>query len=258
MNTAHEYDHPLYLTTPLVADLADEYRVRDAQWLLAGHNRFPGLAPYKDGLLDDTYGPQTAQATARAKYWLGYSEKAVNQVFGQTLYEYLRPHDWRPLPLSYRIRRAQRMKAAQNSPGLKGFTEAEKWIGYKEVPRNHTIFGRWYGLDGEPWCAIFESYTLAHSGWKRFHYAYVGYIYDDAKAQRNGLRLVYTPRRGDLVGYRLHGDPYAHTAYFDHWIDSNTFMDLGGNTGPSSISNGGMVVRQQRERSMVSFFARVG
>ena len=253
-----EYSHPLDLTTPYIHDTATNHRVRDAQWLLAGHNRFPGLAPYKDGDMDEIYGPLMAQATRRAKYWLGYPDAAVNSTFGQTLYEYLRPNEWRPLPLTYRHRREARLKAAQLTPGVKAWQEAQRHIGYHESPpgSNNSMFGAWYGLNYEPWCAMFESYCFDKTGYKKFRYSWVGAIYDDAVHNRNGLYIVRTPKPGDIVGYRLHGDSFAHTAFFDHWVDSNTFVDLGGNTGPSSISNGGAVLRQNRETAIVSFFAR--
>jgi hypothetical protein len=54
----------------------------------------------------------------------------------------------------------------------------------------------------------------------------------------------------------LHGDSYAHTAFFSKWVGEGTLEDLGGNTGPSSISNGGMVMKQQRSTSIVNFYAR--
>lgn len=252
-----EYAVPLRLVSPHMKGVA----VRDAQYLMKGHNRFEGLAPFKDGVIDSDYGPITAGATRRTKYWLGYPEVAIDSVFGQTLYEYLRPNEWRPLPEAYQERRAARLKAAQLTPGLKAFQEAVTHIGYREEPQHNTndnMFGRWYGWNHVAWCAIFASYCFSHSGWSRFRYASVEAIYWDAAAQRNGLRLVYSPQRGDLVGYRIDSDAFAHTAFFDHWLDSGTFEDLGGNTGPANISNGGMVLRQQRSKNLVHYYARVG
>jgi len=254
---AKEFATPLRLVTPHMRGIP----VRDAQWLLQGHNRFAGLAPYKDGKLDSDYGPMTAQATARTKYWLGYPDRAIDQVFGQTLYEYLRKEHWRPLPDAYRERRAARLKAAASTPGLKALAEGRRHLGYRESPfgSNRTIFGQWYGWNGVAWCAIFLSYCFAHSGWSRFHYASVEMIYYAARAGRDRLRIVYTPQAGDVVLYQLHGDPWAHTAFFDRWIKKGqTFHDLGGNTGPSNISNGGMVLEQTRSISQVHAFVRAG
>lgn len=255
---AKEYDVPLRLVTPHMRQVP---QVRDAQWLLSGHNRFKGLAPYKDGVVDAEYGPMTATATARAKYWLGYPDSSIDQVFGQTLYEYLRPNQWRPLPDAYRARREKRLAAAARTPGRLAVEEARKHLGERESPMgsNRTPFGAWYGWNGVAWCAIFESYCFAHSGWKRFHYASVEMIYWDARAGRNGMRIVQTPQLGDLVLYRLHGDSFAHTGFFVRWLTKgSSFRDLGGNTGPSDISNGGMVLEQTRSASIVHAYVRVG
>jgi hypothetical protein len=65
---------------------------------------------------------------------------------------------------------------------------------------------------------------------------------------------------GDVAIFNLHGDPYAHTSFFEKWKNQSagTFYDVGGNTGPTNISNGGAVMRQERQRQMVSHFVRVG
>jgi hypothetical protein len=40
---------------------------------------------------------------------------------------------------------------------------ALKEQGYKEQPINKTKYGQWYGLDGEPWCAMFVSWVFAQN-----------------------------------------------------------------------------------------------
>lgn len=254
-----EFTNPLRLVTPHMRG----QRVKDAQWLLAGNSRFEGLATYKNGQIDGDYGSLTAQATKRAKYWLGYPDNSLDTMFGQTLYEYLRKEHWRPLPDAYRDRRQKRLaNASSSTPCSRALAEAAKHIGYKEEPKhgmNDNMFGRWYGWNYVAWCAIFESYCFAHSGTPKYHYAAVEAIYWDAMANRNRLFIVRNPKPGDIVGYKVGSDPYAHTAFFDHWESQNsTFVDLGGNTGPTDISNGGMVMRQTRNISQVTYFARVG
>jgi hypothetical protein len=253
-----EFETPLVLTTPHMKGA----RVKDAQWLMAGHSRFDGLATLKDSNVDADYGAVSADATKRTKYWVGYPIASCDRVFGQTLYEYLRPNDWRPLPKDYRDRRAQRLAAATKTPGLKALAFAIDEIGNHENPygSNRSKYGAWYGFDGVPWCAIFESYCFGHTGRAGYRYAACEQIYLDAKAGRNGLRLVWSPMPGDINIFNLHGNPYAHTSFFERWIDpaAGTFSDVGGNTGPSNISNGGAVMRQVRNRGMVSHFVRVG
>lgn len=112
---AKQYDVPLRLVSPHMKG----QKVKDAQWLMAGHNRFENLATYKNGKIDGDYGPLTAQATKRVKYWLGYPDSSLDTIFGQTLYEYLRENDWRPLPEAYRARRSKRLAAvAETTPGM--------------------------------------------------------------------------------------------------------------------------------------------
>lgn len=243
-----EFATPLRLVSPQMRGVP----VRDAQWLMKGNSRFgKTFAPYKDGKVDKVYGPVTAGATARAKFWLGYPTGKIDEVFGQTLYEYLRREKWRPLPLMYRYRRNRRLKAAADTPGLRAYREAEKHIGYRETPVNRTMFGEWFGWNGVAWCAIFVSYCFAHSGWNRFRYAWVGAIYYDANSTQRGMRIVYTPQQGDVVGY-FSNEHFAHTAFFGRKLSATTFEDLGGNT------LGGQVAKQVRKFSDVHYFARVG
>ena len=36
--------------------------------------------------------------------------------------------------------------------------------GYQEKPNNDTIFGKWYGLNNQPWCAMFVSKCFDEAG----------------------------------------------------------------------------------------------
>ena len=259
MTDEQQYDIPLELVTPHVTG----QKVRDAQWLMKGNNRFVGLAPYKDGEIDGDYGPLSAQATARTKYWIGYPQNAVDGSFGQTLYEYLRPLKWRPLPSEYRDRRDARLKAAAETIGSKALEIAITQIGYKEQrdsrSGNINKYGKWYGMDRVAWCAIFDSWCFDQSGYKNFKYSYVPFVAADAIANRNRLSIVRTPRYGDLALHTINGVPDEHISFFEKWIDeaAGTFYDVGGNTGPSSISNGGAVMRQVRDTHRISRFVRV-
>lgn len=261
-----EFERPLRQTSPLTRG----QKVKDAQWLMAGHSRFKGLAAYKDGDIDGIYGDVSADACARTWFWIGAPLTTVNgaagRVFTQKLYEYLRPKDWRPLPTDWRKRRDQRIAAAVQTPGMKALEQAEKYLGLTEHPTgsNHTQFGVEFGMDEEPWCAIFESCMFRESGyvyengkWK-FRYSYVPTIFDDARHGRNGLRLVYTPQAGDVALFDVGGETLAHTAFVKVPPKGGYFTDLGGNTGPRNISNGGAVMSQRRSVAMVHSWVRVG
>jgi hypothetical protein len=249
-----EFTQPLILTTPHMRG----DRVKDAQYLLAGHNRFPGLATYKDGPIDGDYGPLTAQAVKRAKFWTGFPSSACTPVFGQTLYEYLRESRWRPLPDDYRARREARIAAAAQTPGQVALDYATRFIGYHEGPgNNQTIFGADYGFNFVPWCAEFETYCFKRTGHPQFRYAAVEAIVSDARANRNGLHIVSTPQPGDIACYSHNGDPYAHTGFYDHRLNSTSFVDLSGNTSSADFANGGYVERHTRYLNTVTAFVRV-
>lgn len=259
---AKQYDVPLRLVTPHMRG----QKVKDAQWLMAGNSRFKGLATYKDGQIDGDYGPLSAQATRRTKYWLGYPDSTLKSQgayeFGQVLYEYLLPDARRLLPDDYRGRRDKRLAAssADLNPGARALAAARKEIGYHESPAgsNNNKFGVEYGFNRVAWCAIFESIMFKHTGTPRFKYAAVELIHYDAQSNRNGLYIVRTPRPGDVIGYRFHGDPYAHTAFFVDWVSpGRTLKDLGGNTSVTDFANGGEVAEQNRDAGLVSFYARV-
>jgi hypothetical protein len=252
-----QYSVPLELTTPRIQG----QRVKDCQWLLAGNNRFAGLATYKDGAIDGDYGPLTAQATYRTKYWLGYPDRDINRSFGQQLYQYLLKSD--PivkLPAEFASRRKQRLEAAEQSVGRKALEHAVTQIGTVESPFGSNVqkYGLWYGMNGVPWCAIFCSYCFGHTGTTRFRYSYVPAVHSDAQYCRNRLCVVRSPSPGDMACYTFGGVADAHIEFFERWIvQGSTFSAVGGNTGEGNDANGGAVMRRTRYVSNVNAFVRL-
>jgi len=97
--------HPPARATRPPLQLADHgRRVTDAQWLLAGHNRFR-VRTYR-GPLDGLFGPQTRDAVLAIKWQLGYRSDQIKPIFGRDLYEILTGK--RKLPPLYAVRRASR------------------------------------------------------------------------------------------------------------------------------------------------------
>lgn len=41
---------------------------------------------------------------------------------------------------------------------------ADSYLGYKEGPNNDTLFGKWYGLNHNPWCAMAASKIFHEAG----------------------------------------------------------------------------------------------
>jgi peptidoglycan hydrolase-like protein with peptidoglycan-binding domain len=140
-------------------------------------------------------------------------------------------------------------------------------VGYVEGSGNHTKYGAWYGMDGQPWCAQFVSWCAEQDGSQAFakgqRYAYVPYIVQDAAAGKNGLQQVSASqaKRGDLVCYDWEGDGVAdHVGLVvDPPGSGSSFHTVEGNTSSGtsgSQSNGGGVYQRTRYVSDVVCFAR--
>jgi hypothetical protein len=154
----------------------------------------------------------------------------------------------------------------------KALDGAIKWLGYTENPAgsNNTEFGRWYGMNSQPWCSIFATYCfeVEAGGSPTFErgsrYAYVPYVVSDAGQAKNGLTITSKPQPGDLACYDWSWDgTFDHVELFSQWTsqDQGAFETIGGNTSPDdggSQSNGGGVYRRQRNiRSASIVFVRV-
>jgi CHAP domain len=151
----------------------------------------------------------------------------------------------------------------------KALAGAIRHLGYAESPfgSNHTKFGMWYGVDWQPWCAIFCTYCYeveaggSSSFIKGRKYAYVPYIVADARNKRNGLSVPNSAMPGDLVCFDWRRDgTYDHVGLFERWTGPapTQFSSIEGNTSTSSDSNGGQVMRRYRDtRSQGTVFVRV-
>jgi hypothetical protein len=137
---------------------------------------------------------------------------------------------------------------------LAALAKARTYLGYKESPdgTNGNMFGSWYGMNYEPWCAMFVTYCFelgsdggSPSFVKGSRYAYVPYVVDDARQMRNGLKMTSTPMPGDLVCYDWSGGDFDHIGIFAGG-DSVSFTAIEGNTSSSNNSNGGGVMQRSR------------
>ena len=138
---------------------------------------------------------------------------------------------------------------------------AEKELGYVETPAgsNRTKYGKWFGVDGVAWCAMFVSWCYDKAG---LPLGNIGYTKGFAGCQsahkyfsKNGL-LVTDPQPGDIVLFDWNGDGrYDHTGIFVKKLSPTTFETIEGNTAIGNDSNGGQVMRRVRKYS-VAVFAR--
>ncbi|MEP7106776.1 MAG: peptidoglycan-binding protein [Ferruginibacter sp.] len=125
---------------------------------------------------------------------------------------------------------------------------------------NKTKYGKWYGLDGVKWCAIFVSWVYDHAG---HHLERVDTAngYQSCQSgynfwKRNGC-IVKDPQPGDIVLYDWGGDGICdHTGIFVKWVDTDktAFQAWEGNTEKGNESDGGRVMLRERKRSLVRAF----
>lgn len=213
---------------------------------------------YGKGLdADGEYGPMTAQAVYRAQFWLGFPRP--DQLAGRRFSDYLTGAA-KPTP-EMRARVAARKKAAKEASFRKDAVKlAKSKVGTIETPVNIQEFGKWYGMNGVPWCAIFVSWCFANSGSKSFsrrsRWAYVPYVLNEAHAARNGLTITRAPVAGDLVLFDWDSDGVCdHIGIVEK---PSPLVTIEGNTSPTDNSNGGQVMRRtDRSASDIAAFVHV-
>ena len=128
-------------------------------------------------------------------------------------------------------------------------------IGYTESPANSnkTKYGKWYGMDGQPYCMMAV----------QFWYDKAGYPLPYKTASCSGLlnwykankpdRVHTTPQQGDIVIYN-----FGHTGIVES-VAKDTITAIEGNTSSSdygSQDNGGGVYRRTRKKSLVTAYIR--
>lgn len=225
----------------------------------------PWKVNFNPGRLDGVYGPGTAGAVKRAKYWLGYPGKLVTgEAADENFFNFLRGR--KKLPAAYRLRRQARIKARRAArPRQIALKLARSKVGVKERPAgsNRVEFTEWYGMVG-PWCAMFVTWCYVKSGSKVFQrgkkWAYVPYILTEAKRAGSGLTITAEPAAGDLVIYDWEKNGVSdHIGLFSKWVSKSggTFEAVEGNTAVGNDSNGGEVMVRERFKSSVAAFIRV-
>lgn len=133
---------------------------------------------------------------------------------------------------------------------------AKKHIGYTESPpnSNKTIFGSWYGMDGESWCMMFVQFCFYHAG-NKLPYK-TSSCSDLLRWYKNNQpqNLVTRPQPNDIVIYN-----FGHTGIVEKDNLDGTITVIEGNTSSNdkgSQSNGGGVYRRKRDKSKVSGYIR--
>lgn len=138
---------------------------------------------------------------------------------------------------------------------------AEKEIGVTENPPNSNKqkYGEWMGLNGVAWCCEFVSWCYYMAGFALGNIGYPkGYVgCQTAYSHFLGTKEITTnPQPGDIVLFDWNSDHrYDHTGIFVKWIDEQKgiFETIEGNTSLTNDSNGGQVMRRNRNKSLAVF-----
>lgn len=123
---------------------------------------------------------------------------------------------------------------------------AASQIGYKETGEDWTKYGAWYGLNGNPWCAMFVSWCANAAGISTSIIPKLAYVPDIVSFyERRGryrARGTYTPRKGDIVFFGTS----SHVGLVES-VSGNNVVTIEGNTSANgNVSSGEGVYRRTR------------
>jgi Putative peptidoglycan binding domain/CHAP domain len=214
---------------------------------------------YSPGGHDGVYGPASASAVREFQHDHHLEVDGAVGPKTRAALERAEPGSHPPAP------------PAGSTVGRKALAEAVKHLGKKESPAgsNRTPFGRWFGVDGVPWCNIFVSYcfkvgadyTICHGHKGAGVYAKgCTYVPTTEAWLRSSGHWVgrSTPRAGDIAIFNWDsaGVP-EHIGIVEKSLGGGKFLCLEGNTAVGNDSNGGEVMRRERSISQVDGFGRV-
>jgi CHAP domain/Putative peptidoglycan binding domain len=131
-------------------------------------------------------------------------------------------------------------------------------VGNGERPpgSNKTKYGDWYGMDGQPWCAMFQSWLFAKEGMPEIKFAYTpsfAQFFVDA-----GRWHEKSPQPGDVVFFNF-PDSLDRIQHVGLVVDTNSdgsITTIEGNTSSGesgSQDNGEGVFRRVRKSFIVGY-----
>ena len=128
-------------------------------------------------------------------------------------------------------------------------------LGSTEQPAdsNRTKYGKWYGLDGQPWCMMFVQWCFAQAGTPLpCRTASCSQLLNWYR-QFAPDRVAAKPRPGDIVIYS-----FGHTGILER-AEGGAITVIEGNTSPGgqgSQNNGGGVYRRTRKAALAAAYIR--
>ena len=131
--------------------------------------------------------------------------------------------------------------------------KAQSQLGVIEVPDNKTIYGKFTGHDGQPWCGSFVMWCAAQIGFKGMPNC----VYTPAGAEAFKGKGAWQnhetakPAPGDVVFFSFDGRGIEHVGIVVKDNGDGTISTIEGNTSPDakptgSQANGGEVCLKTR------------
>ena len=128
-------------------------------------------------------------------------------------------------------------------------------LGYTESPAgsNRTKYGKWFGLDGQPWCMMFVQWCFRQAGGQDLLPALTascGALMRAAQAKGCWVTGGYQP--GDVVIYDFPGNNVKtdHCGIVEQ-LSGGGIMAIEGNTGSGNDADGGQVQRRVRSNKVI-------
>lgn len=133
-------------------------------------------------------------------------------------------------------------------------------VGYSEQKNNITKYGQWYGLDGNPWCAMFVSFIFWSAGLPLPAQTRKGFAWCPAGVQWFRAMGLWTPTGrgrfypGDVAFFQFDRDANADHVGIVVETKPKSIVCVEGNTSSGargSQSDGGGVHVRERQLSLV-------
>ena len=149
--------------------------------------------------------------------------------------------------------------------------KARTQVGVVEVPDNKTIYGKFTGHDGQPWCGSFVMWCAAQIGFKAMPncvYTPAGVSVFQGQGKWSNHETA-KPQPGDIVFFSFDGKGIEHVGIVVKDNGDGTVTTIEGNTSPmtkptGSQANGGEVAlktqafRTDNKRHMPVFVVGFG
>ena len=137
---------------------------------------------------------------------------------------------------------------------------ARSQIGVTEHPAesNRTAYGAWYGVQGQPWCAIFVSWCTFHEGLPLPATISKGFAYTPAGAAwfQHRRRWTNRPAPGYVVFFNFPHDGVnriSHVGIVESVRPDGSVVTIEGNTDERGGRTGGKVMRKVRRVGIVGY-----